>query len=153
MLPALSSEFWEDVSCQHVSLAMHITEGWGDENTGLPPTKYIIRVCYIFNKNWTYKWILYQIARDSKRSYLGFPDNKGRGLSGVELATLITLSVAPPAKAFSLNASSIFSTWINWPPSPLSAMNLKTRQNCNHLPLPVTRKINMVPVNMFICLF
>ena len=150
MLPALSSEFWEDVSRQHISLAMHVTEGRGDENTGLPPTKYTIKVCFIFNNNWTYKGILYQIARDSKRSYLGFPDNKGRGLSGVELVTLITLSAAPPAKAFSLNASSIFSTWINWPPSPLSAMNLKTRQNCNHLSLPVTREINMV--NMFICL-
>lgn len=56
--------------------------------------------------------------------YLGFPESRDRGLSGSELGTLLTFSVAAPVRDLRWYASSIFSTWINCPPSPRSAMNL-----------------------------
>lgn len=75
--------------------------------------------CFMFYKKCFNTW---------NTLYLGFPESKERGLSGSELGTLLTFSVPAPARGFRWNASSIFSTWINCPPSPRSAMNLKEKR-------------------------
>lgn len=58
--------------------------------------------------------------------YLGALAATAKDFSGL-MAGLGTFSKAGVAIDFRLKASSIFSTCINWPPSPLSAMNLRHR--------------------------